>query len=147
MKLHGGLIRSILAGAGAALLAVCSLATNLQLFDNWVELSLAFVGSDHVTKFEEQLEPVKALLPRQGKAGYITDSPGSVEAYYKSQYSLAPLLLEPGTTHEFVLKYQHFNSDGSGPKGEERYTVEDLGYGTRLFDFGNGIKVYRNENR
>jgi hypothetical protein len=136
-----------MAGAGAALIALCSIASNLQLFNNWLEFSFAFVGSDGITKFDERYRDVKAVLPRQGVAGFITDNPGMVEEYYLTQYSLAPLLLEPNKSSEYIVSLYHNAPVKDGPKGPEPYTVVDLGHGTRLFDFGNGIKVYRNEQK
>jgi hypothetical protein len=136
-----------MAGVGAALIALCSLAANLQLFNNWLEFGFGFVGSDNITKFDERYRDVKAVLPGQGVAGFITDNPGMVEEYYLTQYSLAPLLLEPGKTHEYVVSLYHNAPDKERPTGPEPYTVADLGYGTSLFDFGNGIKVYRTEQK
>ena len=138
-------IRPILAGIGAALLIVSSLVSNLQLLRDWSDFNLTSRGEDGITKFDERFDTVKTILPRGGVAGFITDRPDIVGEYYLTQYSLAPLLLEPNKSHEFVLSL--YRSPDTDARPAQDYRVEDLGHGMQRLDFGNGIRLYRNEQQ
>lgn len=88
-------------------------------------------------EYERRLKPARAMLPREGVVGYVTDddmdSLEQTRYLYLTQYSLCPLIVTKGKDHPFVIAY--FRDAGAGP------AVQDL---TLVKDLGDGVRLYRN---
>src|SRR5215216_5340124 len=83
-------LRSVIGLAIIIVFAALSTARTIQL-----ALGAAQSDVDDVTAYGERIEPAKALLPRDGQIGYVSDDDDSVflKNYYLTQYFLAPLLI------------------------------------------------------
>ena len=63
---------------------------------------------DPITAVDERLRPLKTLLPTQERIGYITDIPEEAyaewfEEYLRTQYALAPTILDNSTDPLLVV--------------------------------------------
>jgi hypothetical protein len=74
--------------------------------------SASAAAVDDVDAVDRRLAPLKDVLGSERIVGYVTDrtAPTDVSdvndataAYYKTQYALAPVVVERGTDHRFVI--------------------------------------------
>ena len=85
----------------------------------------------------------RQMVPENGVLGYMTDAePGSVLAtviFDAAQYSLAPRLLQTGTTQEWILG--NFTKDLDFQSLGAKYGLQTERY------FGDGVVLYRKQKR
>src|SRR5262245_51402581 len=122
---------------GVVLLAGASVHSGaLALRDTWLTFKAG--TPDFAVAYRKRIKGVRALLPAQGTVGYITDSNDEGE-FYLTQYLLVPLILEKGQRPDLILVNNH-----TRPVPDTRtddYLVSESGDGSRVYDFGNGIKL------
>lgn len=105
------------------------------------------LGQDAATIWEDRLLALKSDLPERGVIGYISeqDYPGvsfnavdQDEEFVLTQYSLAPLILDRGSTH-YELVIGNFSA-------EYEYQFEDT-FGLRqVANYGNGIYLFQGQS-
>ncbi|TAL12172.1 MAG: hypothetical protein EPO02_02450 [Nitrospirae bacterium] len=103
-------VRTIL---GVALLVLVSLFSTVKLTKPADQFVYKFTGiteivPDDVTRYETRFAKLRALLPRRGTVGYVTDKegPGDLAAHEKYlyvAYTMAPVLVEYGPRHALVV--------------------------------------------
>lgn len=141
--------------AGIILIIVFALYSNLQMLLGSVQFDLSFVGNDDITQYERRFDEVRKMLPRHGAVGYTGDalnnadgSPNAVALrnWYLAQYTVAPVVLStlPGHRLFLINRNTDVNSDPS-PKGG--FTIQELGFGNKILDFGNGVKLLSSESQ
>lgn len=101
------------------------------------------LNTDAASMWEKRLELLKADLPSQGVIGYISemDYPGvpfgatdQDEEFVLTQYSLAPLILDRGSTsHELVVGNFSEIYDYQFERDMDLSLIYDYGYGIFLF--------------
>ena len=93
---------------------------------------------DYVTKWEHDIQSLKEKLPlEQVRMGYLADwdihpdtaSPDQYIFYYLAQYSLAPIWIDRGLEHEWIVLY----TSDPNPKDWldshlKPYTIENAGH-------------------
>jgi hypothetical protein len=98
---------------------------------------------DYVSRSEQRMQELRAMLPKSGQVRYLTDapplntvdSPELVTRYYGTQYALVPLVLRLDGDTEFVI------GNFVDPALIELRTA-----GLRLVkDFGDGLMLLRKE--
>lgn len=96
-----------------------------------------YVGTDVAVEHERRLADVSEALPQRGQVGYLTDLPRNVRRasceLYLTQYVLAPVLVEPGSTPVLVLLNLHEGEGLPKPDTGGMILVEDFGDGVLLF--------------
>jgi hypothetical protein len=94
---------------------------------------------DSVGEYSLRFPDVKPFLPASGVVGYLGDQKEkdmqSVMAFMLAQYNLAPVVLEQGARHEWVV-----GSYISAPPTPDRLRELHLKI---VRDFGNGVVLYR----
>ena len=140
---------------GVILAILFALYSNLQMLSTWAQCDLSFVGTDEVTLYEKRFDVVRAMLPANGVVGYVGDplkledgSPNgaALRNWYLAQYALAPVVLSSSQGHRlFVMNTSA--PPNPAPLGKGGFTVQELGFGNKLLDFGNGVKLMSNESQ
>jgi len=141
--------------AGIILIVLFALYSNSQLLLGSV-FDLSLVSNDDVTLYVSRFDGVKKMLPSYGVIGYVGDARynadgslngGAMRNWYLAQYTLAPVVLSTEGGHGLFLI--NTSPDGSDPDSLEEggYTVQDLGFGNKILNFGNGVKLMRNESQ
>ena len=113
-------------------LAVCTLASYCWRVkrDTWVP--------GGILMNEERFIGIRATLPPRGMVGYLSDTGGkreSAQAYYLTQYFLAPVVVAPDTTHDLVVANFASRSAIAALAASNGFTVES--------DFSNGVALLR----
>ncbi|HEY3038659.1 MAG TPA: hypothetical protein VGJ66_07970 [Pyrinomonadaceae bacterium] len=110
-----------------------------QFSKDWQEFDHNQIGDDGITVYEKRFAALKPVLPPNGAVGYVTDGePYNIE-FFLTQYSLAPLMVDPKESHEFVIG--NFTNKASNPKTWNRADLD-----LRL-DLGNGVKLFHSASR
>src|SRR5262249_53895820 len=117
-------------------LTVCFLLVSIfdQFSKDWKGFDQNQIGHDGITVYEKRFDPLRPVLPSQGVVGFVTDAEPYNLEYYLTQYTLAPLLVDPKQSHEIVIG--NFANKASNPKLFSG-AILDL-----RFDVGNGVKLY-----
>lgn len=116
----------------------------INLRDSLVIYDPNSLNQDPTTLWAERLQRIKNDLPESGVVGYLSemDYPGlkydiidSDEEFVMTQYNLAPLILDRGSSHhDFVIA----NVVGDGPFNFEEVfglrVVNNYGYGIYLLE-------------
>jgi hypothetical protein len=87
---------------------------------------------------EERFIGIRAALPTRGMVGYLGDTGGTREnaqAYYLTQYFLAPVVVAPDTAHDLVVANFASSSAIAALAASNGFTVES--------DFSNGVALLR----
>jgi hypothetical protein len=96
--------------------------------------------ADDVTLHEMRLAGLRKRLPARGVVGYVADDSGGAEAarewrrFARTQYSLAPVILERTTAHDLVVGV--FDDPRAIPAASAAnglLPVEEFGEGVVLF--------------
>ncbi|MFY9557489.1 MAG: hypothetical protein WAV20_03235 [Blastocatellia bacterium] len=135
-----------------------SLYSNLQLLLGSARFDWSTIGKDEITLYERRFDRVKKVLPRNGAIGYtgdpVTNADGSTNGaamrnWYLAQYALAPVVLStvPGSKLFLINKAADFADSDSGASTEGGVTVKELGFGNKIFNFGNGVKLLSSESQ
>jgi hypothetical protein len=74
-----------------------------------------------------------------------TVNAGAMRNWYLAQYTLAPVVLSTEPGHRLFLMNKSAGATDSGPLEEGGFTVQDLGAGHKILNFGNGVKLLQNE--
>lgn len=141
---------------GIILIVVFALYSNWQLLLGTVRFDLSFVGNDDITLYQRRFDGVRKMLPPYGVVGYVGDTrknaDGSLNAvamrnWYLAQYTLAPVVLSHEPGQRLVLMNKSPDAtDSTAPEGGG-FTVQDFGFGNKILNFGNGVKLLRNESQ
>ena len=122
--------RAVRIGALALLVCAALLANLARLKELW-ELPPANVGE--MAQRDQRLEPLRSVLPKHGRVGYVSDARDKVELEMRlmlAQFSLAPVILVSGAEQAPIVG-DFSNSDAIGRGLDPNLTV--------LRDFGNGV--------
>jgi hypothetical protein len=140
---------------GVILTILLALFSNLQMLSTWALFDLSFVGNDEITLYEKRFDVVRGMLPPNGVVGYVGDplrledgSPNGVALrnWYLAQYALAPVVLSSSQGHRlFVMNTSAPPNPAPLEKGS--FTIQELGFGNKVLDFGNGVKLMINESQ
>jgi len=123
------------------LLAVASARSGaLALRDTWRTFKAG--TSDFAVAYRDRIQPARPLLPARGTIGYISDSNDEGE-FYLTQYLLVPLILEKGQRPDLILINNHVNNHAASSPGTgaNDYAILESADGSKVYDFGNGIKL------
>jgi hypothetical protein len=107
----------------------------LALRDTWRSFQAGV--PDFAVAYSQRVKGAKALLPERGTVGYMSDSSDEGE-FYLTQYLLVPLVLEKGQRPDLVLVNNHI---ARAAPLEGGYIASQLADGSKVYDFGNGIKL------
>lgn len=136
------------------LIVLFALYSNLQLLVGSMGFDPNIVGNDEITLYQRRFDWVKEMLPEYGVVGYMGDAlknaDGSQNAvglrnWYLAQYTLAPVVLSAASGQRLYLVNR--SPDGTEPIEGGGFTEQDLGFGNRILDFGNGVKLLRSESQ
>jgi hypothetical protein len=141
--------------AGIILVLVFALYSNLHLLVGSAVFDPSLIGQDEISRYERRFDEVRKRLPSHGTVGYMgnmltnTDgspNPLSLQNWYLAQYSVAPVVLStlPGNRLFLINKNAEVSSD---PTTEGGITVEELGRGNKILNFGNGVKLLNTESQ
>ena len=105
--------------------------------------SAARLTAGHMSRCKARYQALRLALPDTGVVGYVSDgleggSFTSLEAlqdFFLTQYSLAPVIVQPGARHALVVG--NFSRKPSALPGHL----------TLLWDFGDGIVLFRAAER
>lgn len=100
--------------------------------------------SYYVTHFENRFTCVRPILPQAGIVGYLTDGnvnvPGKPRMRYRIlQFDLAPLIVEDGKNHPFVV--------GNFPAGQLNWKNGEFQQLRLLRSCGGGALLFRSDVR
>jgi hypothetical protein len=128
--------RVLLKYAAFIFLIVFCLYHNLNLVRNSTSNYVNRAIPDPITAFERRFELLKARLSNQGirKVGYITDMPEVADwftEYFRTQYALAPVVVENSTDCRFVVANLHDPSTITRIIREQHITLEE--------NYGEGV--------
>jgi hypothetical protein len=119
----------------ALLTLVVALAIlNLSVFQRAVKTTV----EDDTVVMENRLREIRNALPAEGHVGYISDdilpNAGYVgtKRYYLTQYAVAPIVVEIGTTRDLII--------GNFKKSDQHQVPENL---VVVRDFGGGLALLR----
>jgi len=109
--------------------------------DAWVQQPefLAKYPVDDLTTYEMRFVEIRKRLPQAGTVGYVGDEIGDegTRNYYRTQYSLSPVIVDRTTGHELVIG--NFREDVNATM-----VPATLGL-TLLQDFGGGVMLFKND--
>ena len=91
---------------------------------------------DFMARHDQRFEPLRDALPKRGIVGYMSDAPDEYDHELRrslAQYSLAPLIVQSGTTHPLVVA--EFTDPAAVVKGRDLHL-------TVLRDFGDGLILF-----
>jgi hypothetical protein len=141
--------------AGIILVVVFALYSNLHLLLASAVFDPSQIGKDEITLYERRFDEVRKRLPSHGTVGYLgsglTNPDGSpndlsLRNWYLAQYSVAPLVLStlPGNRIFLINRNADVSLD---PSAKDDLTVEELGRGNKILNFGNGVKLLSTESQ
>jgi len=130
-------------GSAAALFLIAGMALVSLFVQSWnftkITTSRVERAVDPVTAFEARFSPLKMDNPIHGPVGYLGDRKPkdlqSVMAFMLTQYTLAPVVVEQGAAHEFVI-----GNFFSAPPTSDQLLELKL---EMVRDFQNGVVLYR----
>lgn len=90
---------------------------------------------DAMTLYERRFEELRKSLPAHGTIGYISDEAGDDGTwdYYRTQYALAPLVVERTAEREFVVGNFRDGDDGKIRANYDLILLKNFGNGVMLF--------------
>jgi len=141
---------------GVILAILFALYSNLQMLSTWAQFDLSFVGTDEVTLYEKRFDVVRGMLPPHSVVGYVGDSleledgtpnGAALHNWYLAQYALAPVVLSTAQGDHRLLIMNKAGPPDSASLGNGGFTIQELGFGNKLLDFGNGVKLLSNESQ
>lgn len=141
---------------GVILAILFALYSNLQMLSTWAQFDLSFVGNDEITLYEKRFDVVRGMLPPNGVVGYVGDplkledgSPNgaALRNWYLAQYALAPVVLSTSQGDHPLLIMDKSGPPDSAFVGNGGFAIQELGFGNKILDFGNGVKLLSNESQ
>ena len=97
--------------------------------------------NDFMARHDQRFEPLRDALPKQGVIGYMSDAATDYDQELRrslAQYSLAPLIVQSGTSHSLIVG--EFTDPAAVSKGRDL----DL---TVVRDFGDGLILFARSPR
>jgi hypothetical protein len=91
---------------------------------------------DTLTLYSRRFEELRKSLPAHGTIGYVSDEAGDEATwdYYRTQYALAPLIVEQTTEHDFVVgNFREGGGAGKIPANSGLILLKDFGNGAVVF--------------
>src|SRR4030095_5009644 len=142
--------------AGIVLIVLLGLHSNWRLLRDSTRFNLSSVGNDDITLYLKRFDEVRKYLPPNGTVGYLGDPINNVDGtpngaalrnWYLAQYTLAPVVLStlPGE-RLFLMNNSPQATESDGPK-EGSYTIQELGSGHKVLNFGDGIRLLTSESQ
>jgi hypothetical protein len=146
---------SVRVRVGILLIVFFSLLSSYQLFVQWVQSDLSFIGRDEITLNEKRFDGIKVSLPPNGVVGYFpNDRPATLEqlmfgnptdlkGWFLTQYALAPVIVSPTLGHTLII-----SNSGSAPGRDlagGKPVIKETPDGRKVLDFGNGVKLIKRE--
>jgi hypothetical protein len=131
---------------GIILIMALALLSNVRSLLDWIEFDFSFVGHDDISRFETKFEGVKDKLPPNGIIGYRSDSPDDIGLYYRTQYTLAPVIVSKLPAQKLVISLRSGDLNASGEYSGQDFTVTSLGKDFKMFDYHNGVRLVRSED-
>jgi hypothetical protein len=125
------------------------------MLSTWAQFDLSFVGNDEITLYQRRFDGVRGMLPSNGVVGYVGDplkledgspNPVALRNWYLAQYTLAPVVLSSSQGHRLFIMNKSAPPD-SASLGNGGFTIQELGFGNKVLDFGNGVKLLVNESQ
>lgn len=139
---------------GIGFLIFFAMLSNLQFFINSPKFDLSQVGHDDITLYEKRFDAIKKMLPAHGTVGYaggvnypqywMSDA-AALHDWYLAQYTLAPLVLSIAPGYKTTVLNGGNVATDSASSNQEGFTTRDLGYGNKVLDFGNGVRLLNSE--
>jgi hypothetical protein len=126
------------ARAGIALILLMSLLAVCTLASYYLLVKRDTGESGGIVMNEDRFAGIRAVLPRRGTIGYLSETAGSAAGtrdYYLTQYFLAPLVVARDTAHELVVANFASDSAIAGIAFSNGLRVEK--------DFSNGVALLR----
>jgi hypothetical protein len=120
----GGLVAAALLSSGASAVEL-------------VRLVIWHGAADPLAAYESRFAELRRWLPPFGAVGYVSDRP-DVRELYLTQYSLAPVVVDPSGHRELIVG--NFFDAGLGAQLVERG-------GLVVRDFGEGLVLLRRRDR
>jgi hypothetical protein len=130
-----------------------ALFSNYHLLMDWVTSDLSLLRSDNITQYQKRFDRIRPMLPERGEVGFLglnlnhdrywESDAGTLRDWFLTQYTLAPLIVAITPNHRLVIINRGF--DGISPDSPDNATVQDLGNGNKVRDFGNGLKLLTSE--
>jgi len=125
--------------AGSFLVIAAIAVTNVLYLQGLVG-PLRPAGTDKVSQYELRIKELSAYLPKTGTVGYLSDlspfDPSSTaqisEEYFRTQYGLAPLVLNPGKTEEIIVA-KFVDPAKAAALTQDLDLIKDFGGGLMLF--------------
>jgi hypothetical protein len=106
-----------------------------QFTKDWREFDQTQIGNDGISLYEKRFDGLRTVLPSHAIVGYVSDAaPYNIE-YYLTQYTLAPVTVDPKQSHDLVVG--NFVNKASNPtiwNGANLDLSLDLGNGVKLFN-------------
>jgi hypothetical protein len=131
---------------GIILIMALALLSNVRLLLDWIEFDFSFVGHDDISRFDTKFEGVKAKLPPNGIIGFRSDSPDDIGLYYRTQYTLAPLVVSKLPAQRWVISLRSGDLNASSEYSGQDFTVTNPGKDFRMFDYHNGVRLIRSDD-
>jgi hypothetical protein len=106
-----------------------------QFTTDWREFDQSQIGKDGISSYEKRFDGLRTVLPPRAIIGYVSDAEPYSAEYYLTQYTLAPLTVDPKQSHDLVVG--NFVNKASNPKiwnGANLDLRLDLGNGVKLFN-------------
>lgn len=122
------------------LIVLTAFCTNLSHTRNNRSLDRHAIGKDDVTIYDKRFEELRKVLPKRGLVGYVhdqTDELKTIQAYYLTQYALAPIMVVHGVEPELVVGNFSYSSAET-----EKSVPDNL---IPIQNFGNGVILFRKE--
>jgi hypothetical protein len=115
----------------------------VSIFHIWVlsHRPLGRTAPDPITVIDQRFEPLRKILPRHGRVGYLSNVVGedfSVGSIYSARYALAPLVLVEGSDTPLVIANFHFRDNDSEKLHLKGYSL--------IRNFGNGLFLFKKED-
>lgn len=140
---------------GILIIVSFALVSNYQLFTQWVQSDLSFVGHDEITLNEKRFEEIKERLPSHGVVGYrpnnvpttleqlMFGNPSDLQNWFLTQYALAPVIVSPTLGHTLIVSTYRNNPGIEPPR--RTLTIRETEDGKKVLDFGNGVMLIKRD--
>jgi hypothetical protein len=108
-----------------------------QFTKDWRSFDQTQIGNDGISVYEKRFDGLRTVLPPHATIGYVSDAePYDIE-YYLTQYTLAPLTVDPKQSHDLVIG--NFVNKASNPTTWNGANLDPL------LDLGNGVKLFNSK--
>jgi len=131
-----------------------ALLSSLRLLMDSARFDLSSVGRDDITLYQKRFDPIRRMLPSHGAVGYLgnvnharywTSDATALKNWFLTQYTLAPVVVSISSAHKLTIINSREVSNNPNSSDNGAFTIQDLGNGNKVFDFGNGLKLLSSE--